>query len=89
MFQFIKKVDVTENYFIYCFDVLAPDQSKVGTVLVMIGIDRNDASLIFDEGVTIIDALPYIEMLRDLLDNDLLPIEEQHEKIVLAEIWYK
>ena len=89
MFQFIEKVDVTENCFVYCFNVLAPDQSKIGTVGVMVGLGRHDASLVFDEGVTIMDALPYIETLRDLLDNDLLPIEEQHEKIVLAEIWYK
>lgn len=89
MFQFISKEEVIENYFVYCFYVLEPDQSKVGTVVVMVGPGRHDASLVFSEGITTMDALPYIETLRDLLDNDLLPIEEEHEKIVLAEIWYK
>ena len=89
MFKFINKVDVIEECFMYYFDVLEPDYFKIGTAIIMVGSGRHDASLIFDEDITIIDAIPYIENFRELLDSDLIKIDEPHERIVLAEICYK
>ena len=89
MFKFVNKVDVTEECFMYYFDVLTLEHFKVGTAIIMVGSGRHDASLIFDKGVTIEDAIPYIEDFRGLLDSDLIKIDEPHERIILAEICYK
>ena len=89
MFKFIDKAGITGECFMYYFDVLAPDQSKVGTAIIMVGSGRHDASLIFDEDITVEYAIPYIEDFRGLLDSDLIKIDEPHERIILAEICYK
>lgn len=89
MFEFIEKVDVAGKCFMYYFDVLTPEYLKIGTAIIEVGSGRHNASLIFDKGVTVEDAIPYIEDFRELLNSDLIKIDEKHERIILAEICYK
>jgi hypothetical protein len=74
----------------YTFEILNYDYDLVGKILIIISDERNDAGIVFNkEKVSPVDAVEYIETFRDLLENDLLPIDEEHKKIFITEIVYE
>ena len=90
MFRFIDK-DIFDSAAIYTFDVLDPTYTVVGKMIITVGSGRHDASLVFnrDKISGPLLAYEYIETARELLDADLILIEEEHNRIILAEIVYE
>jgi hypothetical protein len=87
MFEFQTKM-VEEGKNFYMFNILDEDYEKVGSVGILIGDGRHDATIVFNEGFPTLDAYQYIEDLRGLLDRDLIELDEPHERIIIAEILY-
>lgn len=74
----------------YSFEILNDDYDIVGKSLIILSDKRNDAGIVFnEEKMNPVDAVDYIETFRDLLENNLLPIDEPHNKVVITEIVYE
>lgn len=89
MFNLLDK-EVFGEAITYNFEILDSDCDIIGKIIVVISKDRNDAGIVFNENkIGPVDAVEYIETFRDLLENDLLPIDEEHKKIFITEIVYE
>ena len=89
MFNLLDK-EVFGEAITYTFEILNYNYDLVGKILVIISDKRNDAGIVFnEEKISPVDAVEYIETFRDLLENDLLPIDEEHKKIFITEIVYE
>ena len=88
MFELNDK-NVYGNVAIYTFNVLDKNINNLGKAVIIVGEGRHDAGLVFEEGIKATDVYEIIEDFRELLDSDLIKIDEPHERIILAEIYYK
>ena len=88
MFEF-KDKNIYGNVAIYTFNVLNENHNNLGKAVIVVGDGRHDAGLVFEKRIKTIDVYEIIENFRELLDSDLIKIDEPHEKIILAEIYYK
>lgn len=88
MFEF-KDKNIYGNVATYTFNVLDENHNNLGKAVIIVGDGRHDAGLVFEKGINTIDVYEIIENFRELLDSDLIKIDEPHEKIILAEIYYR
>ena len=89
MFNLLDREDYGEAI-TYTFEILDYDYDPVGKILIVLSDTSNMAGIVFNkEKMNPVDAIEYIETFRDLLENDLLPIEEENQRIFITEIVYE